>query len=336
MAIDNSVKQLYSTIEFSSDVLVSSYLLKKSSSHVASVVPAKHSYHADPQSSAAATPTEPSGSHHWFLKGGNSQKYWCVLRRGQLSYYKDKSERKAVNVIPPDGILNFRVLPEELRLDIYTTDRTLQFKADNEDVLLRWKNGLQEFLNKKKPSPKTTSKDPAKAAVQDNEIENEDEMVDDDNDEDYEIISEVDLKQKRNSTDSARVIHKIPEEDKEFYAMYNPTAPMHVIQSGILYGRVKKRLGRKSWKKFKVTLNNEALLIKSASSGRSIKTITLDRVVDCVEVEGDNCYTCFAVITFEERLKFRALNEKETVDWIINLKSCVLARKKLMVGHQVK
>ena len=59
----------------------------------------------------------------------------------------------------------------------------------------------------------------------------------------------------------------------------------------------------------------------------------MDKIIDCIELDNNskmkNDDTNFALITFDERLSFKAANDQDMVDWIINFKSGILIRKKL-------
>lgn len=325
--MSDTSQKLYLTSTDSNEILVSSYLTKKPTLNSTSLVKGKHATNIKDThvSNASVEATPPS--HHWFLKSG-SHKYWCVLRRNQLSYYKDKTERKAVSVIPSSDVLNYRTLEEKGELDIYTKKKTFRFKTESRNTLKQWKDALDVFMGQE---PVADVIDGAKRSNSNGTYEGiEDEDEDED---DYDVICETDVDRgtgiQLSASDVTSINNGISEEDKMFYEMYSPqTTPVHLIQSGVLYGRVKKHLGRKKWKKFKAVLDNRTLILQSMSSGKTIKEINLNKVIDCVEVEKTKDDICFAIITYDERLKFRALNEREIIEWIINLKSCVLVRKK--------
>lgn len=311
---------LYTDTQHFSDVLISSYLYKKQGSTTA---PNKLGIDNKSTTAGVSGPSDTANSHHWFAKGG-FHSYWCVLRRGQFSYYKDKSERKPVDVIPADQILEFRYLEEEHRLDFYANHKTLSFWSESNEVLRSWNTALQEFV-----ADRRRASLPMKLYDSENEeVDNESEYDDDD---DFEILSEVARPRNGQSKEptAERFTFKVPDEDREFYATYSPELPHCVIRTGTLFCKVKKRLGRKTWKKVVATLENTRLLIKSVSSAKVYKTVDLNDVVDSVEEVCSHHDTGFAVITYDERLKFRALNERDTIDWIMTLKSCVLVRKKL-------
>ncbi|CAR24257.1 Opy1p [Lachancea thermotolerans CBS 6340] len=316
---NEDLKLLYTDTQHFNDVLISSFLFKKSSSSAAT-----NKLASDHKQSAPGTSSpDIGGSHHWFMRGG-FHKYWCVLRRGQFSYYKDKNERKPVDVIPADQVLDFRVRMDEYRLDFYTKQKTISFGSESQEVLRGWDAALQEFV-----SDRRRSSLPMRIYDSGND-ENDNECICEDDDDDFEILSEAQPQDPEKERDrNVWSSFKVPDEDREFYAIYNPEQPKRVIQTGTLLCRVKKRLGRKTWKRVNAVLENTSLLIESVSSGRLYKKIDLNGVVDCVEDEKSRYDTGFAVITYDERTKFRAPSEQDTIEWIMNLKSCVLVRKKL-------
>ena len=171
---------LYTDTQHFSDVLISSYLYKKQGSTTA---PNKLGIDNKSTTAGVSGPSDTANSHHWFAKGG-FHSYWCVLRRGQFSYYKDKSERKPVDVIPADQILEFRYLEEEHRLDFYANHKTLSFWSESNEVLRSWNTALQEFV-----ADRRRASLPMKLYDSENEeVDNESEYDDDD---DFEILSEV-------------------------------------------------------------------------------------------------------------------------------------------------
>ncbi|CEP61561.1 Opy1p LALA0_S03e05622g [Lachancea lanzarotensis] len=354
---DHDTRLLYTATEHLNDVLVSSFLFKRSygtSGKIAVQEPVNLGSESTNGHHGKAVVT----TQHKFNKS-KYHEYWCVLRRGQFSYYKDKSERKAIDVIPAEEILGFRPNEKELLFDFYTIRKTYYLRADSPKVFKDWDYALKEFFadrrlhatSKMELLLEHTTKGESKPRVleagdHDEEDENDDEHDEndendenddendenDENDDDFQILSEA--RQPSPTTYIRRSPSRsvpVPDEDREFYAIFSPTqVPPRSIQKGVLYCRIKKRLGRRAWKKVSATLDSSSLYISSISSGKLYWRIHLDKVVDAIEDEKNRrCFTGFAIITFDERLKFRAMSEQESIDWIMNLKSCVVARRKL-------
>ncbi|SCV04516.1 LANO_0G10682g1_1 [Lachancea nothofagi CBS 11611] len=361
---DQDINQLFTATQHTNDLLIASFLYKRSTT--SSKVTIEESITT--VSTNDQPETSSTSAHYKFNKSGYHS-YWCVLRRGQFSYYKDRSERKPMDVIPADQILDFRVSEKDLRLNFYTSRKTYYLRAESSEILQDWSRALQEFFADKRRRASRAEKLPnddgsgAEASEDlghddddnaddddefnnndksdtyddndelDSEIDNENHSNENENenenDDDFEMVSEVRPETEKIHSADSRVF-PVPDEDREFYAIYNPEQnPPRLIQESVLYCRVKKRLGRKTWKKVAAHLDSNCLRIASLSSGKTYRDIELAEVVDCIEDESRRCFTGFDVITYDERLKFRALTEQDTIDWIMNLKSCVLARKKL-------
>ncbi|KAL6451308.1 hypothetical protein SBY92_002648 [Candida maltosa Xu316] len=62
------------------------------------------------------------------------KKKWVVLRKCQLSYYKDSREHKPLKVYNSDNLLSFNIIPDQTRnhLAIYTSSKVLHFKSDDD------------------------------------------------------------------------------------------------------------------------------------------------------------------------------------------------------------
>lgn len=288
---------VFSTTEYGDDILINSFLVKKptvnSSLYLSDNLNARH--------------------HHTKLWKG-SHKYWCVLRRSQLSYYKDMSERKPEKVILLDDLIGCRIYNNN-KLDIFTKEKTLRFKSDNNELIEQWNASLNLLLNNRKIIPDC------------NNLENNN----DDDDDKFDTVCEVDIENKHdiNVLLPTPCINNGPhmsDEDKKFYEIYNPNNSNHLIQSGVLYGQVARSIGSKKWKQFKAELTNVAFTFFSLHTHEAKLRIDLSDLVDCLEL--DSKEPCFAVITFNQRLKFKALNEQEFINWLVNLKSCLLVRNR--------
>ncbi|RCK64999.1 Pleckstrin y domain-containing family A member 7 [Candida viswanathii] len=84
---------------------------------------------------------------HW-------KKKWLVLRKCQLSYYKDSREHKPLKVYNASKLLSFNVIPDNHRnhLAVYTTNKVLHFRTDDDALFTKWIDAWLEFFNLKNHS----------------------------------------------------------------------------------------------------------------------------------------------------------------------------------------
>ncbi|AMD18795.1 HBL107Cp [Eremothecium sinecaudum] len=328
---------LRSSLYNDNEVVMSSFLIKRPTLSTSSL---------DEQNEATY-----NYPHHHNLTWKISHKYWCVLRKIQFSYYKDETERKPERVIPITDVLNCRVY-EGTKMDLYTRDKTLRFEADDPSVIQMWDKALRSLINgdANYPGPETgidgirspefeTEAKNANAPddIQQHGVGLDDEEEDEDEDDGFDVVCETDAEATRRpptakdgakTTDICSINNGgVLEEDKEFYESYNPKKDEQLIQSGLLYGQVRNSIRRKRWKSFKGELTNRQLRLVSPTTDKIYASINLDDVVDCVEL--DKSDPCFALIVTSLRLKFKAKNDDEMIDWIINIKSSVLVREKI-------
>ncbi|CCH44025.1 FYVE, RhoGEF and PH domain-containing protein 6 [Wickerhamomyces ciferrii] len=82
-------------------------------------------------------------------KSKNWQKKWWVLRRNQLSYYKDSKEYKASKVIPIGNILSFSKIPDNHsnHFIIVTNERIYHLRSLTLEEFNSWFNILTMILN---------------------------------------------------------------------------------------------------------------------------------------------------------------------------------------------
>lgn len=80
-------------------------------------------------------------SHNW-------QKKWFVLRRNQLSYYKDSKEYKASKVIPIADILSFSQIPDNHsnHFIVVTNERIYHLRALDSKDFAKWTGSLEMIL----------------------------------------------------------------------------------------------------------------------------------------------------------------------------------------------
>lgn len=248
-----------------------------------------------------------------------NHKYWCVLRKTQFSYYKDESERVAEKVIPIQDVLACRSYDD--KLDIFTKGTTLRFKSSDVEVIRKWVSAINSLL------PHLNNY----GSESDLEIvESDDEQMDEEHEREQthtkskpKMVSET-----INSTSDIQSINNgIFDNDKKFFEFYDPSRPAHLIQSGVIYAKNKRSITGKKWKPYKCQLTNKGAKLFSIKSGNLRYTIPTERIIDCIEIDSKEPY--FAIVTFNQRLKLRAINDDELVDWIINIKSCVMVRNSL-------
>ncbi|KOH00448.1 Opy1p [Saccharomyces eubayanus] len=264
--------------------------------------------------------------HLWWPRSTDHH-YWCVLRKNQFAYYKTQDEREAISVIPRFEILNFKISELDGILIVYTPSKDLMFKfppGQNEqtdkELMHDWKIALEKFLSSPSGSESVTT------GSDYDEDEDEDDLI---------VVDEKAGPSSRKHSCSLTMDEQLSHEDKKFYRMFDPRNPEHQVCSGILYTKVKKKklFNRAKWQKFNVELTNISFSLYSFKTGKIKKSIKLNKIVDCIEIDNSSKNksgdTNFALITFDERLSFKAANDQDMVDWIINFKSGILIRKKI-------
>lgn len=308
----------------SQQVLVSSYLKKKST--LSSTALSKK-VESDEYEKHKRGPYGHIHPPHLRWPRHGDHVYWCVLRRGQFSYYKTKDEREAVNVLLRKEILNYRVQISDRSILLYTRDKTLRFKCENE-LLPKWEAGLKEFFGEKKLKVDTSNNN---SSGNENDAENDDYLEDEDEEEEGELDLEFEQTTPATPEEPHPVLdRKLSEEDKEFFNTYDPNKPEHIIMSDTLFARIKTRFNRRKWKKFKVELTNRYLKFYSIKTENLKNQLDLINVVDCVEYESKDLDPVFSLISVNHRIKFKALSEQKMIDWIVNIKSVILASRKLI------
>ncbi|GAV53441.1 hypothetical protein ZYGR_0AI07250 [Zygosaccharomyces rouxii] len=319
-------------------VLISSFLKKKGYVSSPDSIKVKQPY--------SYTGSQPSHAHWWWPSGDHV--YWCVLRKGQLSYYKTKDEREAVDVLSRFDVLSYRAIPERTGFNLYTRDKTLSFRAETAELLERWIRALDEFLKVKDERDycyteiEETVMSPQRRLESDLSSEEECEAVVFDTafglaivdtDPKLEKAKIANFKNKFGRCNKNVVVAGY-ENDLEFYKLYDPRNSERIVRSGELYARVKTRFNRTRWKRFKATLTNRNFRLWSVKSGKLRKEISLDKLVDCVEIEDSILDTLFVLVLTDERLKFCSRDDSQVVDWIIAFKCGMLARRKIYKGPQ--
>ncbi|AJQ00130.1 CPS_HP_G0105870.mRNA.1.CDS.1 [Saccharomyces cerevisiae] len=311
------------------EILIASNLIKKPSTSQNKTPTAQSS-----SGNSGAADGAPQGYHHhhhhhrhlWWPRTTDHQ-YWCVLRKNQFAYYKTRDEREAISVIPRFDILNFKISELDGILTVYTPSKDLIFKfprGQNEKVgmelMHNWKIALEKFLSSPSGNESVTT------GSDYDEEEDDDDLI---------VVDEKAGPSSSKHSCSLTMDEQLSREDKEFYRMFDPRNAEHQVCSGILYTKVKKKklFNRAKWQKFNVELTNTSFNLYSFKTGKLKKSIKLDKIIDCIELDNNskmkNDDTNFALITFDERLSFKAANDQDMVDWIINFKSGILIRKKL-------
>lgn len=316
-------------------VLISSNLTKKSYASTKDAAKSKLPHRR---------PSVGSPPRHWWWPSGDHV-YWCVLRKGQFSYYKTKDEREAADVLPRFEVLNYRVMRDLLIFSLYTKDKTLSFKAENLALLDEWVRALDEFLICKDEGDSAKSiegtvikKNPSQPHKMESDMSSEDEAVFFDTEFGLHVMDACNDRTERSKVISfnnqlcscaMEDIGAGYENDIEFYKLYDPRNAEQIVRQGILYARVKTHFNRVRWKKFRAILTNRTFKLCSLKSEKLKKSISLDKVVDCVEIEDTHLDTLFALVLTDERLKFCSMDDNQVVDWIIAFKCSMLVRRKL-------
>lgn len=310
------------------EILMASNLIKKPSTSQNKTPTAQASPGNDGNADNVTLPTQ--HIHHTILIcGGRGQQVTIigVSEEKQFAYYKTQDEREAISVIPRFEILNFKISELDGILIVYTPSKDLMFKfppGQNEqtdkELMHDWKIALEKFLSSPSGSESVTT------GSDYDEDEEEDDLI---------VVDEKAGPSSRKHSCTLTMDEQLSHEDKKFYRMFDPRNPEHQVCSGILFTKVKKKklFNRAKWQKFNVELTNNSFSLYSFKTGKMKKSIKLDKIVDCIEIDNSSKNktgdTNFALITFDERLSFKAANDQDMVDWIINFKSGILIRKKI-------
>lgn len=77
------------------------------------------------------------------------KKKWVVLRKCQLSYYKDSKEYKPLKVYHGEDLLSFSIIPDHTKnhFALYTSNKVLHFRAPDETTFHQWVDTLNEYFN---------------------------------------------------------------------------------------------------------------------------------------------------------------------------------------------
>lgn len=257
-------------------------------------------------------------SHNW-------QKKWFVLRRNQLSYYKDSKEYKASKVIPIADILSFSKIPDNHshHFIIVTNERIYHLRALDSAEFTQWQEQLDmilkineieqkelvesdNFFRPRKISENLVIKDAKEGSVEDlnHDIQNLNFSGTDDN-----FTSGLSdgggagsLGITNHSTQSFHLNQLPPpipeaeesetaftqeqEQEQQNYNSLSPESPEHLIDKGYLL-RLKKRYNQ--WKRYYIILTNKYLYfyktIKDYETGKVYKRINLDDLIDVVELD---------------------------------------------------
>ncbi|KHC35603.1 Hap43p-repressed protein [Candida albicans Ca6] len=77
------------------------------------------------------------------------KKKWVVLRKCQLSYYKDSKEYKPLKVYHGEDLLSFSIIPDHTKnhFALYTSNKVLHFRAPDETTFHQWVDTLNEYFS---------------------------------------------------------------------------------------------------------------------------------------------------------------------------------------------
>ncbi|CAI4055520.1 hypothetical protein SKDZ_02G2370 [Saccharomyces kudriavzevii ZP591] len=307
------------------EVLMASNLIKKPSTSQNKIPATQSSPSNNGDADGGVQHYHQHHRHLWWPRTTDHH-YWCVLRKNQFAYYKTQDEREAISVIPRFNVLSFKISELDGILTVYTPSKDLIFKfprGQNEkidkELMHNWKIALEKFLSSPSGNESVTT------GSDYDEDEDEDDLI---------VVDEKAGPSSSKHSCSLTMDEQPSREDKEFYRMFDPKNAEHQVCSGILYTKVKKKklFNRAKWQKFNVELTNTSFNLYSFKTGKLKKSIKLNKIIDCIELDNNPRNKSddmnFALITFDERLSFKAANDQDMVDWIINFKSGILIRKK--------
>lgn len=299
-------------------------------------------------------------SHNW-------QKKWFVLRRNQLSYYKDSKEYKASKVIHIGDILSFSKIPDNHsnHFIIVTNERIYHLRTSDSKELDQWTEALDHVIKRneneekqlvedinlfrpRKISENLIIKDAREGSATEEDLTHDVQQMNFSGTDDAFTsgLSDSSISHQNQSTSSfhhqvANFPTPIPEEgvpetfkdnlDQE--AQYNSLSsdsPEHVIDKGYLL-RLKKRYNQ--WKRYYIILTNKYIYfyksIKEYETHKVYKKIDLDDLIDVVELDplSKSKVYCMLIITPMKRIRFCAESEEELTKWLVLLKTIIKTRK---------
>lgn len=292
-------------------------------------------------------------SHNW-------QKKWFVLRRNQLSYYKDSKEYKASKVIPIGDILSFTKIPDNHpnHFIIVTNERIYHLRSVDSGDFNKWIEALDQVLKineqeeeemvgannifkPRKISDNLIIKDAKTNSIEDlnHDIQQLNFSGTDDNF--TSGLSDGGVSCPTHYNHSTSSFHPLPppipeEEVLAEQAQYNSLAsdsPEHVIDKGYLL-RLRKRYNQ--WKRYYIILTNRYLYFYKSSrdsehTDKYYKRIDLSELIDVVELDplSKSKIYCMLLITPMKRIRFCAENEDELTKWLVLLKTIIKTRNSL-------
>lgn len=228
-------------------------------------------------------------SHQW-------QKKWFVLRRNQLSYYKDSKEYKALKVLPINTILSINEIPDHHKFHfiLVTNERIFHLKAPDEQTHDNWIANFNSLINQ---VPKEVFEQPPEIP---DFSGTDDNFTSDD------------------------------EEDTITFNSLAATSPDHIVGKGNIY-RLKKRYNQ--WKKYYLILTNHFLFFfkseKDVELNKIYKKINVNSILDVIELDAlsKTKLHCMLIITPLKRIRFCAESEEELTKWLVYLKALINVRE---------
>lgn len=227
-------------------------------------------------------------THQW-------QKRWVVLRNCQLSYYKSSSEYKASKVVNKSQLLSYSPILDsnKFHFAIYTNNRVLHWKCDDESTYYQWKYALETFfqgrnrsLEERQPSLLYSS-----------------------------VVVPLESPER---LQRCKFLKPLP---KDACCANGDNDYEFLLAQGQLW-RLHKR---HQWRQYYVTLTNKKMYFYKSRRdiGNPCSICPLDDLIDVIELDplSKTKTYCLMIITPKERMRFCADNERDLSIWFSSLKA---------------
>lgn len=262
------------------------------------------------------------------------KKRWIVLRNCQLSYYKDKSEHKAIKVYPNSEILSVSEVKgnHKFHFAIYTSKKVIHFRAENELEMQRWILEIKKILDERittadcqaAKEPKEALGDGRRGADTDARFETPSHLSRHNSTIEYSGNEDIYL----SSGVSDSSLHNfnpppVISEENENDAAKDATPGEEYIHEGSLL-RLRKRYNQ--WKRIYVVLTNKNMnIFKRQNDVHPYKRLLVKDIVDVIEIDplSSSKKWCILIITPSKRIRFCCTSEDEMTQWLASFKTLV-------------
>ncbi|CAI5760026.1 unnamed protein product [Candida verbasci] len=269
------------------------------------------------------------------------KKKWVVLRKCQLSYYKDSREHQPLKVYNKTNLLSYSKIENKkfhnYHFAIYTHKKTLHFKTSDLKTYENWLQQLRVFFNNEENQGQIISDAssisstehlptehlPIHSINNSNLMKLESCTSDDD-------FSSGNTTFQTPTNGNKFVKLDIPKEiDEERYYENGENNREFLIEKG--YVEVSSKKYNQNWKRLYLLLSNLNLyFFKSENSNEVYKMFDIDNINDVIEIDqlSKNRQWCLLIITSQKRIRLSLKDEEELTKWLSGLKVAIMNNRK--------